>query len=121
MPCKDIVRQHLQYPLLPLPKSAQQAKHVSARSVIKPNDAGYVDAAVLALVSLLLTGMSDYGNGKGRMGCSSALALLLSGALTAFCMRMGELSSLLHALRMAVPNCTLLRGSILPQLAAPVL
>ena len=56
-------------------------------------NAGYVDVVALALVSLVLTGMNRYGSGKGRMGLSSALALLLSGALTAFCMRMGALCS----------------------------
>ena len=66
---------------------------MSARSEIRQYNVGYVDAVALALASLLLTGTSGYGNGKGRMGFSSTLALLLSGALTAFCMRMGALCS----------------------------
>ena len=75
---------------------------MSARSVSKHYDAGYVEPAVLALVSLVLTGMSGFGSGKERFGIPSVLALLLSGALTAFCMRMGGLCSLSHALQMAV-------------------
>ena len=94
MPCREIVRQHLRYPFLPLPESTQQATYVSARCVIKLFDAGYVDAVALALASLMLTGMSGFGTGKGRKGLSSNMALLLSGALTAFCMRMGALRSL---------------------------
>ena len=94
---------------------------MSARSVIKPYDAGYVYAAILAVVSLLMTGISGFGSSKGRTGLSSALAMLLSGALTAFCMRMGALCSLLRALQMAVPTCALLHGTILPQLGELVL
>lgn len=69
--------------------SSRQDRHTktSAHLRVLCGGAGFLEAALLAIGSWAITGL--FRVGRGGPGVSSIPAALLSGALTALCMRMG--------------------------------